>query len=427
MDIHTQISSIQQLYLFGIAALLGGLIGLERQFSKTEEQAGEIVGVRTFIFITIFGALSAMMSALHSPWFFVVSLVGMSSLVLVRYVMVARCGDLGITTEVVELLAFLIGAITYWGHVQLAVALAVGVTIVLSLKPELHRWTEKLGTDDIRAILKFAVLTFVILPVLPNRAIDKWGFFNPYEVWIMVVLISAVSFMGYLLLKFVKLRGGIEWTGAIGGLISSTATTLSFSRRSQTSHKMAPSLALGVLLACAILFPRLLVILGVVEPQLVKPLLLPFSLMFATGAIAGLLWWRRYRTRGYEGEAFEFHNPIEISHAITFGAVFAIVKVIAMLAEQHFGDKGLFVTAALSGFAELDAIALSVSRMVSVADPQAISAAVGAKAIVIATVSNSLVKAVIVALLASRGMKRPIIAGLVAMAAVGTLYLALIW
>ncbi len=430
MGVQAQFPPIQQLYLLGIAVLLGGLIGLERQFSKTDTGLQEaIIGVRTFVFITLLGALSAMISSIYLPWFIAVAFAGMSLVVLSRYVLMAQSGEaeLGITTEITMLLAFLIGSITWWGHVQLAIALAVAVTLILTLKAELHHWTEKMGSGDIRAILKFAILTFVILPVLPNRAIDKWGLFNPFEVWIMVVLVSALGFIGYLLLKFIRLRGGIEWAGAIGGLISSTAAALSFSRRSNTSPKMVASLAMGVLLACTIMFPRLLIIVAVVGHCLVKPLLLPFALMVFAGAAASLLWWRRYRARGYEGKTFEFRNPVEIGAAITFGIIFATIRIAAILAEQHFGHNGLFITAALSGLAELDAIVLSIARMVCLSEPNTVSAEIGAKAIIIATVSNSVVKAGIVAMLGSRRMKRPVIAGLGAMAIVGTIYLLLIW
>jgi len=417
------VSLINQLYYFAIAVALGGLIGLERQFSKTEIQEG-VVGVRTFIFLTLFGALSALISSEHTGWFFAVAFAAMAGMVSARYVMIARCGELGITTEITMVLAFLMGAIVYWGHVRLAVALGVGVTVLLSLKEELHSWTEKMSSDDIWAVLKFAIVTFVVLPILPNRTVDPWDLFNPYEVWIMVVLIAGVSFVGYVLLKFIKLRGGVEWTGAIGGLISSTATTVSFSRHSKSSMRLVPHLAMGVLLACTVMLPRLLVIIGVVEPGLARYLLTPFCLMAGAGAVASTLWWMRYRKVGYRaGAGFQFENPVELKSAFTFGLIFAIIRVVSILAERYWGHKGLYLISGLSGVAELDAIVLSISRMVRQTGPDTISVATGVRAILIACVSNTLIKAGIVAVMARRGMKTPVIAGLVAMAVVGAAYL----
>ncbi len=424
MEFHIENPLILHLYHFAIAIVLGGLIGLERQFSKTEIQEG-VVGVRTFIFVTLFGALSALVSAEHISWFFAVAFAAMAGMVCVRYVMIARCGELGVTTEITMILAFLIGAITYWGHLRLAIALGVGVTMLLSLKTEFHRWTERMSSEDIWALLKFAIITFVVLPILPNRTVDPWGLFNPYEVWIMVVLIAGVSFAGYVLLKF--MRGGVEWIGAIGGLISSTATTVSFSRHSKSSVWLVPHLAMGVLLACTVMFPRLLVIIGVAGPSLAPPLVLPFSLMTVTGVVAGLLWWRRYREVGYKSdEGFQFENPVELSSALTFGLIFAIIRIISILAERYWGHSGLYIVSGLSGVAELDAIVLSISRMVRETGPDAINVATGVRAVLIACVSNTLIKAGIVVALARRGMKMPVVAGLVAMAVVGALYLVAI-
>ena len=420
--------NIEHFYLFSIAAILGGLIGLERQFSKPETQH-EFVGVRTFVFITILGSLSAMISSMYLSWFIAVGFIGMIVLVVSSCVVEARSGGTGVTTEVTELLAFLIGAITWWGHIRLAIALAVGVTMLLSMKTELHRATRMMSIEDIRAILKFAVISFIVLPILPANPVDPWGLFNPHEVWVMVVLISGVSFMGYLLLKFVHLRGGVEWTGAIGGLISSTATTWSFSGRSKASSSvsMLPHLALGILLACSVMFPRLLVLVAAVGPSLVKPLAVPFVLMAAAGAASSYYWWRRYEVKGEKKEdTLGFRNPVEIAPALTFGAIYAVIRIISTLADRYFGNRGLLVTSILSGMADVDAIALSVAKMVTANTPEALNVYVGAKCIIIAAVMNSITKAAIVWIFASRRLRRPVVSGLLAIALVGIGYYFLI-
>jgi uncharacterized membrane protein (DUF4010 family) len=280
---------LEQVSLFLIAGVLGGLVGLERQFAQTDDKEA-LLGVRTFVFISLLGALSAFVSEKYISWFPAISFLALLGIVITRYIIEAmRSTDIGITTEVTELLVFLIGAITYWGHLKVAIALAVGVTLMLSLKPEIQKWTKQIETEDIRALIKFAIISVVILPLLEDKAVDRWGLFNPREVWLMVVLISAVSFTGYAVLKFGKIRSAFEWTGIFGGLVSSTAVSLSFSRRSHECPAYSKHLAMGIVLAELVMFPRLLFLSWVVGPKLARGLLLPFVLMFVVGLVVVLV------------------------------------------------------------------------------------------------------------------------------------------
>lgn len=388
--------------------MLGGLVGLERQFAQTDDKEA-LLGVRTFVFISLLGALSAFVSEKYLAWFPAVSFLALLGIVITRYIIeTMKTKDIGITTEVTELLVFLIGAITYWGHLKLAIALAVGITLMLSLKTEIQRWTKKIATEDIRAIIKFAIISVVILPLLEDNPLDKWGLFNPREVWFMVVLISAVSFTGYTALKFGKIKSAFEWTGLFGGLVSSTAVSLSFSRRSLECPAYSKHLARGILLAELVMFPRLLFLSWVVSADLVFELLVPLISMFTVGLIVVLLNLWRGEKGNKDKETIDFRNPFEISTALTFGAIYAMIRIIAALALQYFGQKGLYTTAVLSGIAETDAITLTIARMVE-GSGDILSPKLGAKAVTLAVLTNTIFKGTLVLFVATPNTKRSVL------------------
>lgn len=424
-----QLELAQQAQLFLIAAVLGGLIGLERQFAKTDAK-GTFVGVRTFMFISLFGAMCAFVAHEHMPWFPIIGFFALIAIVITRYFLEARSGDIGITTEVTEFLVFLVGAITFWNHVALAIMLAVGITLILSLKPELEKVTRRVEAEDIRAIIKFAIISFIIFPLLQDKPIDSRGLFNPREVWLMVVLISGVSFAGYFILKFAKVSGALELTGLFGGIVSSTAVTLSFSRRSKDLKDMWRHLALGILLAQAVMFPRLLLLISVVSRKLLGHAAIPLGAMFLTGLIAILIQWMRYRMKGEHEEETAFRNPFEISTALTFGAIYAAIRILAELAIKFYGNSGLYVASILSGVAETDAITLSIARMVEVpsqvvfdpaaaADRSVLDTQTAAIAVTLAVIMNTLFKGSIVFFIGSKEIKKPIVISCAAMIAVG--------
>jgi uncharacterized membrane protein (DUF4010 family) len=227
-------------YRFGVALFIGLLVGLQREYTmdeySAEGRAEMFAGLRTFTLMALVGAAAAMVAdMLDSPWAFVGIVFPLGLLIAVAYFITAWRGGMGMTTEVAALVTILAGALAYWEQITLAVALAVVTTGLLSLKLELHGFVERLTREDIFAVLKFALITAIILPVLPNETYGPPPFdvLNPYTIWLLVVLISGISFLGYVLIKLLNAREGITLTGLLGGLASSTATTLSFAERSQ--------------------------------------------------------------------------------------------------------------------------------------------------------------------------------------------------
>jgi len=296
----------------------------------------------------------------------------------------------GMTTEVSALLVFLLGALCFWNELRIAAAAAVVVTLLLSYKPVLHRFVAVIEEEDVQAVLKFALITVVILPALPNQDMGPGGIFNPQLVWLMVVFISGVSFAGYALTKVLGDRMGLLTTGVLGGLASSTAVTFSFTHQAQEVPERAPGYATGVALATSILYPRILLILLVWSPSLLGQVTIPFLILFLAG-IAGSVWlWRSPGEGGTPG--VDLSNPFELGPALKFGAVFAIILVLSRGAYEVMGTGGVYVTSFLAGLEGLDAITLSLGRLLG--DQLSLEAA--ARGLLLAVVANTFVKAGII-------------------------------
>src|SRR5215470_2301867 len=268
---------------FGTALLIGALVGIEREKRKSAEAEAGIGGLRTFVLMALLGAISGWLTnALHMPALLVAVLVVVGAAVLAGYVLTARARpeSLGLTTESAALVVCLLGAMTTLGYRELAVALSIVTAAVLAYKQPLHGLVAKLSWDDIFAGLRLLLATFIVLPLLPSRAVDPWGALNPYSLWLLVLLISSLSLIGYVGSRWLGAERGIVLTGLTGGLVSSTAVTLSFARQSREDTRSATGLTLacGLLLAWCIMFGRVLAEVLVVNRTLVARVLIPFAM-----------------------------------------------------------------------------------------------------------------------------------------------------
>ncbi|MGH8490870.1 MAG: MgtC/SapB family protein, partial [Gammaproteobacteria bacterium] len=226
---------------FAVTLAIGLLIGIERGWDDQEtRETPRIAGVRTFALIALLGALWQLFGSQFGPLLLAVGFFGFAALYVSASWLEARgTGHYGITTEVAAFITFTLGAMTMHGYVLLSAATAVIVTIILSAKPILHRWLERLERRELYAILKLLLISVVLLPALPNRGFGPWQAINPYEMWWTVVLICALSFVGYFAQKLAGARRGVILTSLFGGLVSSTATTLSFSRQARAEPALA--------------------------------------------------------------------------------------------------------------------------------------------------------------------------------------------
>jgi len=406
---------------FAAALGLGVLIGLERERSQKPE--GGFAGVRTFGLISLAGAMAAYVDgALDRPALTVAVFVAIAALIVVSAVLVGKRGDVGITTEVSALLAFLLGLLCVYGYVTLAAGLAVASGGVLALKGWLHALAGRIETADVEATLKFAIVTVIILPLVPNQNFGPppLDVINPYKIWWMVVLISGLNFASYILVKAVGTEHGIGLTGLLGGLVSSTAVTLGFAQRSRAEPEQAPALALGILVAWTVMFFRVVLLVAVISPALAKDLG-PGLGVLGVLSLAIVLLLRRRRRSVPRAELSCGENPFELGEAIRFGLLFGVVTFVAKAAQVTFGDAGLYLAAGLAGLTDVDAIALSMANLAS-GDPA--SGGVAARAILIAVLSNTLVKGGMATFMGAPSLRRtllPVTSGLLAAGAVAAL------
>ena len=403
---------------FAAALGLGMLLGLERERSKPAE--GGFAGVRTFSLISLSGGLSAYLDlALGQEWLALGVFAAIAGIVLRSYAVTAWRGELGSTTEISALLAFLLGFLCVRGEVPLAAGLAVASAAVLALKEWLHRLAQRIETADVEATLQFAIVTLIVLPLVPNRdyGLPPLDVINPYKIWLMVVLISGLNFASYLLVKVVGPEHGIGLTGLLGGLVSSTAVTLGFSQRSRQSPERAAALALGILVAWTVMFVRIPVLVAVVSPRLAATLAPAMAVLgFPCLAIAFTLW-RRQRSGG-KATVRAGENPFELGQAIRFGLLFGVVSFAAKAAQVYLGDAGLYLAGALAGLTDVDAIALSMANLTS---GDALQVDVAARAVVIGAVSNTILKGLLAASMGAPTLRRIVLPAMAAILAAGAL------
>ena len=385
---------------FGVSLLLGFLIGMERE----REKSATFAGVRTFPLIAVLGCLGAMLSEMGVPWMFPVAFIVVAAFVLASYRATFTPQSPGMTTEIAALLCCLYGALVWWDMAILAGALAVTTVLLLTTKEPLQALARRIGHADVIAAAQFGAITLIVLPILPNRTYGPLHVLNPHLIWIMVVLIAGLNLVGYALMKLRGSRQGIGLGGLLGGLVSSTALTLSFSRRSRDQADFAPLYALGIIMASAIMFVRILVIAATQSAVLARHLLVPLGAAAVIGLAGCLLMW--FAQRRTAGPAQEQHvairNPCELWLAIRFGVLFGMILLISRAAQEFVGTVGIYWSSALSGLVDVDAITLSLSNL----SQGTITTDVAARGITLAAVANTAVKAGIAALIGGPALRR---------------------
>lgn len=343
----------------GIALGLGLLVGMQRERAKSR-----LAGIRTFALLTVLGAVSGLLAQHLGGWVVAAGLVAVSLLLVVGNLGKIAAGNdaSGLTTEMAVLLMYGVGAYVVLGHTPLAIAMGGAVAVLLHLKDTLHRLVARIGEEDVRAIMQFALIALVILPVLPDQTYGPFDVLNPRQIWMMVVLIVGMSLGGYVAFKLVGQQAGTVLAGLLGGLISSTATTVGHARRTKEAPDGVAAAALIIMIASTMAFGRVLAEIAVVAPGFLATAWPPLAVMLGWMALlAGALW---FWARGESDHAPEPKNPAELKPALIFGAIYAGVLLAVAAAKDYLGDRGLYVVALISGLTDMDAITLSTSRLV---------------------------------------------------------------
>ncbi len=407
---------------FGTALLLGGLLGIEREKRKADAGHGP-AGLRTFVLLSLLGAVGGYLGQrFGTPWILAVTLLVTAALLVSAYVVHTRehPDSLGLTTEIAAILTCLIGALVVTGQRPLGIGLGVVTAAVLAYKQPLHAMVGRLDRGDVLAGVRLLLATFIVLPLLPDRAIDPWGAINPQQLWLLVLLISGLSLVGYVATRWLGHGRGIAVTAAAGGLASSTAVTLTFVKQSHEPRVASRQLAGGILLAWAVMFGRVVVAATVVAPALFGALIVPFGAMLvASGAAAAVCLLARRGATAAAGDV-EIKNPFSLWAASKFALLFAVVQLLLRLGQEYLPQSGIYTIAALAGLTDVDAITLSMAQQVR-GGGEVHTAVV---AIVIATVANTLVKASMAAFM-GRHLAKPVLLATAAILAVGAVALLL--
>lgn len=411
---------------FALALAIGALIGVERERKK---RAGEpsFGGLRTFVLLAEAGALAAWLAReLAAPGLFVGAGALVTAVLLTGHLVEVRTRPeaIGLTTEVAGLVTFLLGGTVLFGHAELAVALAIATAAVLAFKEPLHGLVDRIGREDLEAALKLLIATFIVLPVLPDEPVDPWGVLNPYSMWWLVILISALSLAGYAATRAFGQGHGLVLTGLAGGLVSSTAVTLGFARQSRERGQVSvEAMASGLLLAWAVMFARVGVAVALVHRPLLAQLAGPLGAMGGAGLAAALVAYTRARRAAAAGRAPEVNlrNPFRLTASIRFALFFAATLLVVELVRRSLPEGGLYAVAALAGLTDVDAITLSMAELARSGDP----AGVAAGAITVAALTNTLVKCGLVAALGSARLRRVVLWATAAILVAGALALIL--
>lgn len=426
----------------GTSILMGALIGLEREKAKQVRHGGvSAIGIRTDILICLFGAIAAFLGKTFSPVLFLVCLIAMIVLTIASYVYLSfSLKKIGVTTEISTILVFLLGGLAMVGYMQFAVILAIVITLVLSLRTALHKAVTQINTREIYDTIKFAIIAFIILPFLPNQNFDQTIFnylfpgstvpdsfdhiqvLNPYRIWFLVVLVSGISFLGYILVKTIGNKKGISIAGLIGGLYSSTATSISLAHKSKSHPEITSPFITGIVLACGISFIRTFIFIRALNEELFTKTFIPVAMMFVYLMAVGLYMLFRKKKEKVTTQTAELKTPFELMEALKLGGYITGTLLLAKIVLSYSSINLYYFFASIMAFFAID-------------DPVIISAATSAGKLITMTEAKNVVllvlflnmiqKVFMVYLFGNRKLFRPLLTifgGLFLVSLIGFIY-----
>ena len=400
---------LEDLYPYLISLAIGLLIGLERERNPSAQ-----AGLRTFSLVALAGTLCAMLTQeTGEAWILAAGLLVMGTMMVAAHLKEARTEDPGTTTVAAVVVCYALGAMVWYGQIHLAITLAILSTVLLYFKAELKGVSQTLSRRDLLSILQFAVLSLVVLPILPDENFGPYNALNPYQVWWMVVLISGLSLAGYAALRIAGPRHGALLTGIFGGVASSTATTLAFSRHAREQERLTPLAAVVILTANWVVLIRLAILTGVMAPGLLPDM----GVILAGGLLAGVVV-LALRWKGLEGKAnapeLQLGNPTEIRMALSFGALYAAVLFATAWLTDWAGQVGTYGVAVVSGLTDIDAITLSTLRLLGL---DTLGPHEALTAILLALLANIVFKSGLSLVIGGLPLARRVLPGMAAVAA----------
>ena len=401
--------------ILGTSLGLGLLVGLQREYEDHR-----VAGIRTFSLVTLFGSIAGLL-AKHFQSDIIVATgfiaLGMLLTMVNFFKMKDDVSRTGQTTEVAILLMYGLGSYLVFGDIKVAVALGVVTAVLLQLKHTLGGLVNRLQKKEVEAIILFAALSLVILPILPDDYYGPYNVFNPHDIWLMVILIVGLGLAGYFIYKVVGKNAGTVLNGILGGLVSSTATTVTFARQVTKAPQIARLAAFIILTASTVTLLRILVEVSVVTPQnlgvIAPPILVEFVFM---AVLCGCLFWQN-KTQ-VMAEVPQPENPAQLKTALVFGGLYAFILFMVAAAKDYFGESGLYIISIISGLTTVDAITLSLSHSLNSGE---LDVQLAWKLILVASLSNLTFKGGLAIFLGTKKLATYVIAAFLLSIVVGLL------
>lgn len=409
-----------------LSLLLGSVIGIERERNhQNQDQQYEFGGIRTMSLISMFGFLLYKLFG-DNVTIFAIFIFGFWMLIVASYVASSLINkNTGATTEIAALFVFLIGVLVAMNQQLFAATVTLLVVMLLYFKGTLHTFAKKIEKEEFYDTIKFIAVAFIILPLLPNKTFDSLQVINPYQIWFFVVLICAISFVSYIAIKLLGARRGVGLSGFFGGLISSTALSISLSQLSKKNSKIVNPIVFGILLACSAMFFRVLIEVSVLNSEIFRYLGSPIIYMGLTGFLLSIYFWMKSQNSKKDdisSKEIYLKSPLQLGSAIKFAFLIVCLLFISKYASIHYGSNAIYLTAFITGLVDVDAITVSVSNL---SKDGSLSLELASAAITIAVITNTFVKALIVLAFASKDVARKTFFALLTVILVGILSLYL--
>lgn len=371
-----------------VAIGIGCLIGLEREHNALKEKVQSVAGMRTFVFVVLLGFMGGMTSFLFSPWIYFGVLLAIIVIVGISYWITASLGDIGATTESSVLIAFLLGSLTFLGFIEISLMITVVVVLLLSAKIRLKTVIGKITGEELYDFIRFTVIVLLVFPFLPNATYGPYNVINPHEIGLVIILTSGLGFFGYVLMKFFGTERGILLSGFIGGLVSSTATTWIFAKKSKENESLSLHCATAIFSASAMMIVRVFVWTFVFNRLLFSELYLAMLIVLGSAVLCVLYFYFKQRNVKAMEEVVRKDKPLDLPGAVVFGLLYTIILLIVSYANANLGAEGMLFSSAIAGFSDIDAITISLSKLTGIS----LDVTLASKAVLVAALSNTLVK-----------------------------------
>ncbi|GAB3221865.1 MgtC/SapB family protein [Algoriphagus aestuariicola] len=390
-----------------VAIGIGGVIGLERQYHAMNEESKGFAGIRTFVFLTLLGFVAALFSFLISPWVYVAFVLGVSMLIGVSYWFTSTRGDHGATTEFSSLLAFVLGSMALIGLIEISLMITVLILLVLSSKFRIKTIVGKITAEEMYDFIRFVVIALLIFPFLPDQTFGPYDVLNPREIGWVIILTSGLGLAGYALTKFLGTNKGILLGGIVGGLVSSTAVTWIYAKKSKENESLAASCATAILGASSIMFVRLLIWTSIFSEELFIKLLPAVIAIFASAIAVTLYIYFKRRSRKSEQAEIPLKKALDLKGALIFGLIYVVILLLVSYANENLGTSGTIISSAIAGFSDIDAITISISKLAGTS----LDLRIASLAVLVASISNTLVKMGIGIYAGSPGLRKNLLIG----------------